>query len=89
MSNISILPISATNNWECPECGGTGSIDEEICPICLGATWINSPDAAEWLLNFMQSSGGHTAEIEQLRKETPDPLVLALCLGICSAIKAA
>jgi hypothetical protein len=87
MSNISIVPISATANWQCPECNGTGSIDEEICPICLGATWIDGPAATEWLLNFMESSGGHAAEIEQLRKEDPDPLTLAVCLGVCSAIK--
>lgn len=87
MSNISIFPISATTNWQCPECGGTGFIDEEICPVCFGATLIDSHTAAEWLLNFMQSSGSHAAEIEELRKEAPDPLTLAVCLGFCTAIK--
>ncbi|OCR02520.1 hypothetical protein BCD67_01135 [Oscillatoriales cyanobacterium USR001] len=87
MSNISIFPISPTTNWQCPECDGTGSIDEEICPVCFGATLIDSSAAAEWLINFMQSSGGPTLEIEELRKEAPDPLILAVCLGVCSAIK--
>ena len=87
MSNIPLAPALATANWQCPECGGTGSVNQEICPVCLGAKWIDNPAAAKWLLDFMESGGSHPTEIEQLRKEEPDPLTLAVCLGVCAAIK--
>jgi len=87
MSNIPLALTPATVNWQCPECGGTGSVNEEICPVCLGAKWINGTAVAIWLLDFMESCGGDASEIEQLRKEEPDQLTLAVCLGVCSAIK--
>ncbi|HLO50264.1 MAG TPA: hypothetical protein VK211_17750 [Kamptonema sp.] len=87
MSNIPLPLTPATINWQCPECSGTGSVNEEICPVCLGAKLIDGPAVAIWLLDFMESCGSEASEIEQLRKEEPDPLTLAVCLGICSAIK--
>lgn len=87
MSHQPILLDSATPRWECPECGGTGRMNEETCPVCLGAKWIDSSIATRWLLDYMESCGSHSAEIELLRTDKPDPMILALCLGVCTAVK--
>ena len=87
MSEIPLIPAPVTPLWDCPECNSTGSSDAEICPVCLGAGLIDTPTTAIWLLDFMESRGCHPDELEQLEKEDPDPLLFALALGICSAIK--
>ncbi|MGE5658038.1 MAG: hypothetical protein ACM37W_15645 [Actinomycetota bacterium] len=89
MNHLPLSSLPVTPHWDCPECNSTGSIQGEICPVCFGAKLINSPMAARWLLDFMESRGCLVAELEMLRKEDPDPLTFALCLGICSALQRA
>jgi hypothetical protein len=66
----------------------TGNVQNAVAPVLLMKKFALYVLEQHGLIVLMLLNG-HAAEIEQLRKETPDPLILALCLGICSAIKAA
>jgi len=87
MSNILIASHPLKTHWDCPECGGTGTVSPEICPVCLGAKYIDLAAITNWMLDFMESCGCNPDEIEQLRSENPDPLTLTFCLEICIALK--
>lgn len=87
MNDLSITPATSIARWDCPECHSTGSVAGEICPVCLGAKWIDSVAITKWLLDFMESWGCNPTEIELLRKQHPDPFTFALCLGVCSAVQ--
>ncbi|MEP6498004.1 hypothetical protein [Microcoleus vaginatus] len=87
MNNILTTPDPVTTHWDCPECGGTGTLSPEICPVCLGAKYIDLATITNWMLDFMESRGCDPDEIEQLRTENADPLTLTFCLEICIALK--
>ncbi|MEG4320688.1 MULTISPECIES: hypothetical protein [unclassified Microcoleus] len=87
MSNSLINPDSINTYWDCPECGGTGTVSTETCPECLGAKYIDIDAVTSWMLAFMESRGCNPDEIEQLRTENPDSLTLTFCLELCLALK--
>ena len=87
MSNILIASEHLKTHWDCPECDGTGALGAEICPVCLGAKYIDLAAITNWMLDFMESRGCNPDEIDRLRTENPDPLTLTFCLELCIAIK--
>ncbi|MBE9184919.1 hypothetical protein IQ270_09390 [Microcoleus sp. LEGE 07076] len=87
MNNSVIDPPPVKTHWDCPECGGTGTVSGETCPECLGAKYIDIDAITNWMLDFMESRGCDRAELDQLRTENPDPLTLTFCLELCIALK--
>lgn len=68
--------------FDCPECQMTGKQNQEICPVCYGAKWVDISTTQDWVLEQMELWGCDSVEINNLRTEKPDFLTLGFCLEV-------
>lgn len=82
MRHLPIILSQIPTRYHCPQCNGKGEINQEICPLCSGAKWVDISTATNWVLDMMESQGCDISDINELRETTPDPLTLGLFLEL-------